>query len=169
MGYIKSDYLGCIYNLERYKVTIKRVFSTLTDLQKSVKFEAIAFRGSSGAAVAYPYSVEFGVPLIHVRKEQNSNCYLRVEGLYFAKSYIILDDFMSSGDTIRTIVEEIRQAYTSCGATVGNKPVVPRLVAIVLYNGGSLSWRKATAESQWLIGQLGKENAKCRMIRCGLH
>jgi hypothetical protein len=169
MGYVVSSYLNCVYDVERFRKTFNRVSSALRALKKRVKFEAIAFRGSSGAALAYPYSLKFGTPLIHVRKSwerRESHCSHIVEGFYEVKRYIILDDAISSGNTIRTIVDEIKNSYENFGH------IAPELGAIVFYNMvfGSAwpsAWKDVTCHHRGLIETLGKKHTECRVIRCG--
>jgi len=72
------------------------------------EFDSIAFRSMSGALLAPPVAAILGKSLIMVRKEENSHSSHKVEGDIFAKTYIIVDDFTSSGKTARTIVEEIK-------------------------------------------------------------
>ncbi len=160
-SYVMSDYLFCIYDQQDYKDTVKRTTKVLRNLRKSVGgFDAIAFRGSSGAALAYPTSLRLCTALLHVRKKDGSHSKYPVEGVMGLKSYVILDDFIDSGATVKAIVKAIRKSHQSyCDQ-------VPVLKAIVLYagNGTTREWRKTTRRFHDLIACLGKENCDCRVV-----
>lgn len=86
---------------------VKRVAKNLVKLRKKLKFDAIAFRGSSGSSLAFPVSVMTGIDLIYVRKEKQHHG-MPVEGTSKnVRRYIILDDFISRGDTMRSILGAI--------------------------------------------------------------
>ena len=105
-----SSYMQCIYrDPNEYRTLVETVIAKVLELQKTLNFHAIAFRGSSGAAMAYPVSVATGIPLICVRKPSDMGHGCPVEGSYEidVKKYIIIDDFISSGDTMNAIIEAI--------------------------------------------------------------
>jgi orotate phosphoribosyltransferase len=75
---------------------------------KDIDFDAIAFRGMSGALIAPLLAHKLGKTLIMVRKRgvdcHSGHC---VEGDRGARRWIIVDDFISSGHTVETIKEEV--------------------------------------------------------------
>ena len=74
-----------------------------------IEFDSLAFMGMSGALSAGPVAVATGKTMIMVRKRETlSHSSRRVEGDAAAKFYIIIDDFMSTGETAKAIVREIR-------------------------------------------------------------
>jgi adenine/guanine phosphoribosyltransferase-like PRPP-binding protein len=103
--FIVSDYLQPFFEHEKYLTILKKMARVL----KRHKYDALAFRGMSGAFLAIPLSLITGKPLIMVRKEiQSTHTSYMVEGMY-AGTYIIVDDRISSGDTCREIVQEIKK------------------------------------------------------------
>ena len=105
--YTHADYLPYIrtHNLRRI---IRRATKRLRDL--NLKFDAIAFSGVSGALLAPPIALALNKTLLLVRKnitDGHSNHY--VEGDIGARRYIIVDDFMSRGVTLRRIVKHIKK------------------------------------------------------------
>ena len=67
-------------------------------------FEAIAFRGMSGALVSIPLALKMGKTLIMVRKpDEDTHSSYPVEGDTQAKRYVIVDDFVASGDTVKAV------------------------------------------------------------------
>lgn len=116
-----SSYLHSVYEPGRLKTTVGRVVELMTPHLGD--FDAIAFRGSSGAAVAYPLSYVLGKPLIHIRKELG-HTYSKVEGMFGAKRVAIVDDFVCSGETLRILWQELVDGYEKRGYS---KPVLAHL------------------------------------------
>jgi len=116
-----SHYLDTIYNIEKYKKSIKLVTKKVKELKKEYCFDSIAFRGSSGAAYAYPLSVSLSLNLMHVRTSRG-HFNGSFEGVIGSKSYIFIDDFMETGNTFKKTIESISK-YTSS-----------ELVGIIMYN-----------------------------------
>jgi adenine/guanine phosphoribosyltransferase-like PRPP-binding protein len=88
-------------------------------LKKELKFDAIAFCGSSGCAIAFNLAALHEIPLIYVRKkDEKSHSRARIEcndKLVEVKKYLIVDDFVDQGSTIDHIVSTIEsQALQAC-------------------------------------------------------
>lgn len=102
-----SSYHTTIFNPKKLKRAVSKTVALLRKLQPKLKFDAIAFRGQSGAGVAYPVSIQTGVPLVLVRKNESSHGY-DIEGPNkIVKRYIIIDDFVSTGATVRAITRAL--------------------------------------------------------------
>jgi adenine/guanine phosphoribosyltransferase-like PRPP-binding protein len=92
---------------ERMKLASLR----FAELKKTLKFDAIAFSGSSGSAAAFCLALKHKIPLIYVRKRnEKSHSYSQVEcnvrNLQI-KTYLIVDDFVDSGATLDYIANTI--------------------------------------------------------------
>lgn len=76
-------------------------------------FDAIAFRGLSGALVAPIVAREMKKTLLCVRREigETGHSVHGVEGDLAARRYVILDDFVSSGTTVRKIIQAVRKEF----------------------------------------------------------
>lgn len=109
MRIFSSSYHKVTYEPKALKKSVNRICRNLKKLKKKLRFDAIAFQGSSGAAYAYPVSVLTGMHLIYVRKEAvNRHHGDYIEGTCDRiRRYIILDDFIATGDTIRRIIKKI--------------------------------------------------------------
>lgn len=108
----RTSYLQCIYNSpEDYAALVAKVSKKVLELKEVYEFHAIAFRGTSGAAMAYPVSVATGIPLICIRKPTEDAHGDPIEGSpeVDVKKYIIIDDFMASGNTVNTIIESLAE------------------------------------------------------------
>ena len=119
---ILSSYMDEIYRVDQHAKIMRKLTRSLSRR----RFDAIAFTGTSGAAVAYPLSLRLKKPLICVRKEK-AHSDRKVEGAYGAKNYIIVDDFISSGRSNDRIRRAVKAAYTQA------KYPEPKCVGIYLY------------------------------------
>jgi len=83
---------------------VKKVIKDLREVEKTHPFEAIAVQGLSGLLIGPIVAMLLKKPLLAVRKE-SERCHSNeeVEGDIDVKSYIIIDDFISSGATCRRI------------------------------------------------------------------
>jgi len=72
--------------------------------------ETIAVQGTSGSSVAYPVSFVSGLKVCYVRKvsEHSASHGNEIENHPCDKPYVIIDDFISSGDTINRIRNRIK-------------------------------------------------------------
>ena len=124
-----TAYLESIYESPlKYKRLINKIADQLADLKKKTKFGAIAFRGTSGAAMAYPLSAQLNIPLICVRRAKEPSHGFSIEGTQRnIRKYVIIDDFMESGKTIKAILAAIdkKKDYVDDGKA--------ECVGIVLY------------------------------------
>ena len=98
-GYTKYIDIDVMRELVPYAVEILKTFD----------FDALAFRGVSGAIIAPVLALELRKSIIVVRKTaEKSHLWGRtVQGDNNARRYIIVDDFIDSGATVQTIVKEI--------------------------------------------------------------
>jgi adenine/guanine phosphoribosyltransferase-like PRPP-binding protein len=80
------------------------------------EFDAIAFRGMSGAMVAPAVAMQLGVPFVLVRKKgdgSHSSC--EVEALWTTGlRYVIVDDLVSSGTTVHAIQDQLAESGAVC-------------------------------------------------------
>jgi adenine/guanine phosphoribosyltransferase-like PRPP-binding protein len=83
---------------------VERAVKTL----QGVKFDTIVFRGFSGAVVGPVVALQLGKPWALVRKVGDNAHSSRVVEGDVSGDYVIIDDFIDSGETIRKIVSECR-------------------------------------------------------------
>lgn len=109
--YRHSGYLSNCIERDRLRKNIPQAVKIL----KAHKFDAIAFRGLSGTLVGPLLAYLLNKTVLAVRKphelkRSNSHGYYQVEGDIAAGKYVIVDDFVSSGDTVREIIIEIHES-----------------------------------------------------------
>lgn len=103
---IRSAYLSDLLTPQGLRRTIKQVVQRLRPLQHD--FDTIAFRGSSGSLVAPAVALRLSKPLILVRRRgEDCHSYLPVEGNLATEHYAIIDDLVSTGGTVQSIVNAI--------------------------------------------------------------
>lgn len=102
---IETEYLEGLSHTELSEFLAKAIFK-ISPYKES--FDAIAFTGISGALMAPLLAISLKKDLIVVRKN-NDDCHSddMVEGAIDARSYLIVDDGIYSGQTLRTIVRQI--------------------------------------------------------------
>ena len=137
---IYSNYGWTKYDPADLKQHIDKCIRVLTQLKQTLKFDTIAFMGSSGAPLAYPASMALNVPVMYVRKENEqshgrpieSNCHNND-----IRRYIIVDDFTETGATVNKIYKIV------CARSRAQGQRAPVLTGIFLYDatrpGGSIS------------------------------
>lgn len=101
-----SEYLSKFLNPNK----LKRYTDLAVKCLSRFEFDAIAFTGMSGALVAPGIAMAMQKPLIMVRKGKGKNChsYMTVEGDAAAKSYVIVDDFVATGNTVNRVIRKIK-------------------------------------------------------------
>ena len=96
-----------LLNIPRLKKAIDRLVERLKPVSNT--FDSIAFRGVSGALVAPAVAVQLGKGLVVVRVSKRSNHSGRMVEGSTKKRYIIIDDFISMGETVTKIITEIKK------------------------------------------------------------
>lgn len=101
----------------------------------------IVCMGSSGQAVAWPVSYKLGIPVCVVRKSGEQSHAGMITGDGAMGEYIVIDDLICSGDTMRRIFKTIADDVASHNANEWDADIwkVPACAAIFLYN--EVEWR----------------------------
>lgn len=97
----------------RNNVYVEEAVARLSTPELASTFDAIAFTGGSGAAIAPVVAYLLKKQLIVVRKSgQQSHCGMGAVSTHITSgSYIFLDDFTSSGGTVEEAVTAIKRYY----------------------------------------------------------
>ncbi len=130
MSRVVTDYLGDVFHRDLFQCMVKRAIDKATQIMMDHPFEAIAFTGTSGSAIAYILGYTLDVPLICIRKDTekahykswDSDYMRRFEGYAAARTYLIVDDFISSGATVERVMKAIDDRCHEC-----------RCVAMLMY------------------------------------
>lgn len=137
-----------------YNTTYHRAVNT-TDLQTLVnvtsrKIKAfckknvishLVVSGISGQSIGWPVSYKINLPICVVRKKNEESHGALLEGRGELEDYIILDDLIDSGATLRRIVETIHSYQKEHkGERLGK--IIPKCRGIFIFNQKDTSeWR----------------------------
>lgn len=107
----EPNYNSAAFHLQRYikPSDAKAIVKSCIRFLKTLEFDAVAFRGLSGALIAPTIAMEMGKELIAVRKHKGEHSSNMVEGDRNARTYVIVDDFIGSGNTVRVMLDEIEK------------------------------------------------------------
>ena len=142
-GYLSNIFTSTGELDKTVNFTIKNIREYIQ--RKKISFEFVAVTGVSGLVVGSIVAHKLKKRLIVVRKKNDSsNATCEVEGIpsghnQTKKRYIIIDDLISSGGTIRRIISQIKNHNKDC-----------RCIGICTYNVPVYSWR--TCKSHYTIG-----------------
>lgn len=136
-----ASHLGDIFMYPKeYGQLVDRIADRLEALRKKQSFTGMVFCGLSGAALAYPLSARLHIPLICVRKKGEDSHGMDVEGPQAnVRRYIIIDDFIETGRTIKTLLNEMDRQNKWGEPSKHNKV---RCSGIVLYAEGCPAYYK---------------------------
>ena len=136
---IQTDYLHSVFYSTTFQNKIDNAIMIMSSFDKENPFEAIAFTGISGAAFAFPLAYLLSKSLICIRKANSStHCSLSIEGHVDCTSYIIVDDFISTGATINLITTSIEKEFHHTNTYCNRN--YPKFVAVFLYDEPKLDY-----------------------------
>lgn len=110
-----AAHLTTMLTPRRAKYTARQVVKMIKE--RGLKFDAIACRGISGLLIAPIVAMRLNKTLIVIRKGEKTHSKYTVEGDHGAKNYLILDDFIDKGDTVKAITHCIFKANPSARCT----------------------------------------------------
>ena len=103
--YRNASWLDNVLHRDRQRVTVRKAIKAL----RGKKFDAIAFRGLSGTLIGPLLAFKLNRTMLAVRKRKGEgHSGLMVEGDAGAGTYIIVDDFIQTARTVRSIIEEVK-------------------------------------------------------------
>lgn len=92
---------------------------------KDLDFDTIAVRGNSGLLLGSILAYKWNKDIIIIRKTEEASHGTGVEGWGINQNILIVDDFIESGNTVRTVCDKVLNHCDS-----------PTIVGIILYSGG---------------------------------
>lgn len=102
-------YLNTCFNIPTRNKTIEELVQYIQS--SNLKFDSLVVTGISGLVIGSILSYKINKNLCVVRKNRKTHSLLKVEsGKDVIDSYLIIDDIMDSGKTVRSIIKELRNA-----------------------------------------------------------
>lgn len=136
--------VGYLQHLLEPKIAKQVVTLVIKMIKESgIEFDAIACRGLSSLLIAPIVAMRLNKTLLCIRKEgENSHSNNVVEGDHAARRYLIIDDFIDSGATIKTITATLHGFNPSmrCAGFIAYKRLVPN---------GYTAWEDAKHNAWW--------------------
>lgn len=110
---IHASWLGDIFDPKRLNICAREIARQIRCDTKTMRIDCIAVRGVSGISMGAVVSALTGIPLIIVRHTKGAHTDNLVEEpefetLHDVQNYVIIDEFICSGETIHRIQEDIK-------------------------------------------------------------
>lgn len=102
-----SGHLDAIFKFQNRKRVVKNIVSFLKQHNKIHPFDVIVCRGLSGIVPASIAAHYLNKGLCCIRHDMTNHSAGLIEGQHPTGRYIILDDFIASGNTINTILDTL--------------------------------------------------------------
>ena len=126
------------YSADRVRLRAEFAAKAITSLSRSTGATAVVVHGNSGVSCGFAALMVTDTPfnLVLLRKDNDNSHGAPIEGPdgHRLGKYLILDDFISSGDTMNRIRDKIDNLY----AQVSWSSPMPECVGIVLYGRHTL-------------------------------
>jgi orotate phosphoribosyltransferase-like protein len=121
---IRSTYLYNCFDPSTLKKLVNKIVKAIKE--SGIEFDGFVFRGLSGILIGVPVAMKLNKPYAVVRKKtESSHSDYLVEG-WTPYKYIIIDDFICSGLTIKNILFEVKKESL--------KHIKPECVGLFLWN-----------------------------------
>lgn len=142
---LQTGYLHRGLTHDSLKTTVNKIVKKLKTNNIHHTFDAIAFRGISGALFAPLLAAKLDKNLFAIRKpDVRAHSYRSVEGDYDSKRYVIIDDLICSGETIRAIMETMKDQVKDS-----------QCVGIILYGEGGFEHIVKNGYRQKMVDKWG--------------
>lgn len=112
---ISSDGYSSEYSAYKTREFARASVRTWEYLKDETGADCIMVRGHSGMSIAHAMLMLSDFPLVHLRKSNDNSHGSPLEGTLYhnMRRVLILDDFISSGATIRGMVQDLRELAKS--------------------------------------------------------
>lgn len=115
-------------------IKLQQTLDNLKEVVRDVEFDSIAVQGNSGLLVGAPLAVHLKKNLVIIRKTLEScHSYDLVEGWGRGQNILLVDDFISLGETM----DQMHKA-------INNHCDDPKIKGILLYASVNKPWEKPT-------------------------
>ena len=102
---IRSHYLFNLFDKDNRNKLLKNTVEKIRNWD--IEFDTICFTGHSGSLIVPEIATSLNKPFTLIRKNENHHSYYQIEGEYNFNKYLIIDDFIDTGNTILRIFNTI--------------------------------------------------------------
>ena len=115
-----GGYSAIQFNTTSLRETVQRLSLAVPKMMRDLEADAIVVTGKSGISLAFALKMLIDVPVVVVRKKGENSHGSSIEGDGFTdvQKYIVLDDFVSSGATVRQIQQDMYDRAAVCNGHV---------------------------------------------------
>lgn len=132
---VVTDYLRRVLEPVSFKKTLKALVKRLDKYKDD--FDTIVFRGMSGALIGPALAVEMNKQMLLIRKDKQCHSAYLCEGNHDLEKYIVVDDLVCTGDTMRAINKEVQAIGRDVGTT-------PQFRGLITYIDSSDQYKKTS-------------------------
>ena len=136
---IDTDYLEDVLDVNNFSKVVENTCAAIKLI--APKAEGIAFRGASGSLISMAICAKTKKKPMLIRKEKNCHSLKKFEG-YHCDSFVIVDDCVNSGATVRSILAAISETYCESIQTT-----IKRCKAILCYTYTYKGQRKCNGDA----------------------
>jgi len=111
-----ASHLSHVVEVKRRKVAVQFVLNEIKS--RKLQFDTIAVCGVSGLGIGPIVAFKLGKSLCVVRKGEKAHSPYKVESEGTMGQYIIIDDLIDSGTTVRKIIKAVREDANKYGHNV---------------------------------------------------
>jgi len=108
---IKTVYLSTIFDPDLFQRTVPKTIEAARRLKEEHNYDTIVFSGTSGDAMGFILGYSLHMPILCVRRGELSHYWgyrhTLLEGNFGVGRYLIVDDFISGGDTVNRIIDTV--------------------------------------------------------------
>lgn len=143
-----NGYSACQYDRDARRRTATKIATYLPDVMAHTGADSVVVTGKSGISMAFAALMLIDFPILTVRKDGESSHGSQIEGTtnHEFRKYLILDDLVDTGETVRRVVNTLTNHSTRWGENQDNKLQCVGVVCYQGYNGPN--WLKDYEEYQ---------------------
>ena len=132
---VYSSYSGSMFDRKKLRDRVKTLAEALPGIMEQTGADSLWVTGKSGIAIAFPLLYVMDVKIITVRKPGEDSHGTTFEGAdeFEPKKYLILDDFVSTGETVGRVLTQVYEKY-------GAKEF-PQCVGVIEWDRDPREWR----------------------------
>lgn len=136
---VYSSYSGSMFDRKQLRNRLGTLVKALPEIMKRHEADSLFVTGKSGIAMAFPLLTRLPVKIITVRKPGEDSHGSTFEGPseFEPKRFMILDDFVSTGETVNRVLTQLYQFY-------GEK--MPQLVGVIEWDKSPSRYRDTSKD-----------------------
>jgi orotate phosphoribosyltransferase-like protein len=136
MNFSEYGYGTWKFNADAIQKRLDRVLDAIYEIRQSgIRFDALCVTGTSGTWLA-PLLIMKGYNVVLIRKDEERSHGQKWEGAGNTEvsRLVLVDDLIRSGNTVRRVIESLKEEYVLRSTYSSQPPAEGKLVAIILHD-----------------------------------